>query len=137
MNFKSYLAGTLFFILLIWGPLYDEYKFGIIVRLSYLIFLPISVLKILNYVNLSKRTEIILNRALSHFISLTFFAIAYFESKELSHLVNDNIILNRDGYEEVGNDIEIPGPDWRNVILWIAFGLIFLWIAINPKKDDK
>lgn len=40
---KDFLTGIIFLVLLIWGPIDHEGKFGMAIRFGYLIFIPLIV----------------------------------------------------------------------------------------------
>jgi hypothetical protein len=54
--------------------------------------------------------------------------------------VGEHLIRTRDGMEEVGDNIILPGPDWTNVIILAGLALLFLWhciFGISTKKPEK
>ena len=84
MNFKSYLSGIIFWILLIWGPIDHSNQFGLAIRIGYLILIPLIIWLLLNWVwnrwQPNIKSEIILERILSAIICIALFVLEYFEA---------------------------------------------------------
>lgn len=144
MKFRNYLSWTIFLVLLIWGPINHSWPAWFLIRACYLIFIPIAVWFILDrlwkYYEPNDNLETILARILSGIISILLITIAIFESKSKHHVVGEYLIRTRDGMEEVGENIILPGPDWTNVIISVGFALLFLWhciFGIGTKKAEK
>ncbi len=82
------------------------------------------------------KLEDILNRILSVTISVGLFILAILEANSTTHIGNTQTIRTRDGYEDVGDYIELPGPDYVNVFVIVTIAIIFLWLGVM-KKDSK
>ena len=52
-----------------------------------------------------------------------------------SHIGNDQYIQTRDGYEAVGNDIIIDGPDTFQIFSLVIFTVIIFIAGINNYKE--
>jgi hypothetical protein len=140
MNFKSYLSGTIFWILLIWGPIDHSNQFGLAIRIGYLILIPLIIWLLLNWVwnrwQPNIKSEIILERILSAIIGIALFVFAYFEAISTTHIGNTQQIQTRDGMEDVGEYVTIQGANWGNVFLLIIAALLVFWFGVL-KKGNK
>lgn len=141
MNFKSYLTGTVFWALLIWGPIDHESSYGLAIRLLYLIVIPLIIWMLLNLIwhrwEPNIKSEIILERILSGLICATLLVLAYLEAISKTHIVNTEQIRTRDGLEDVGEDVILQGANWGNVFLLTAFALLILWFGVLKKGAKK
>ena len=137
MNFKSYLTGTIFWILLIWGPIDHSNPYGLAVRIGYLILIPLIILLLLSWVwnhwQPNIKLEIILERILSALICIALIIFAYFEAISNTHIGNTQQIQTRDGMEDVGEYVTLQGPNWGNVILLIIAALLVFWFGVLKK----
>ncbi len=137
MNFKSYLAGTIFWILLIWGPIEHSKPFGLAIRTGYLILIPLIIWLLLNWIwnrwQPNIKSEIILERILSGIICIALFVFAYFEAILNTHIGNTQQIQTRDGMEDVGEYVKLQGADWGNVFLLIIVALLVFWYGVLKK----
>lgn len=141
MNFKSYLTGTVFWVLLIWGPIDHESSYGLAIRLLYLIIIPLIIWMLLNLIwhrwEPNIKSEIILERILSGLICITVLVLAYLEAISKTHIGNTEQIRTRDGLEDVGEDVVLHGANWGNVFLLIIFALLILWFGVLKKGAKK
>lgn len=130
MNFRIYLAGTIFWVLLIWGPVDHLKPFGLAIRAGYLIFIPLIVWLLLSWARFrwepNNKLEIILERILSGIICITLFVFAFFEAISKTHLGNTQQIQTRYEIEDVGEYVELQGADWGNVLLLVVIALFVL-----------
>lgn len=140
MSFKNYITGTIFVILLIWGPIYHSWPMWLLIRTSYLIFIPLILWLLLNWIwnhwQPTDKLEVTLNRILSATISIGLFILAILEATSTTHIGNTQTIRTRDGYEDVGDYIELPGPDYGNVFVIVIIAILVLWFGVL-KKDSK
>ncbi len=140
MTFRNYITGTIFVILLIWGPIDHSWPLWLLVRTSYLILIPLIVWLILSWIwnhwQPSEKLEVTLNRILSGTISVGLFTLAILEATSTTHIGNTQTIRTRDGYEDVGDYIELPGPDYGNVFVIVIIAILVLWFGVL-KKDSK
>ncbi|OXE98662.1 hypothetical protein BC749_10737 [Flavobacterium araucananum] len=137
MNFKSYLAGTIFWILLIWGPIEHSKQFWFAIRAGYLILIPLIIWLVLNWIwnrwQPNIKSEIILERILSGIICIALFVFAYFEGISTTHIGNTQQIQTRDGMEDVGEYVTLQGANWGNVFLLIILALLIFWYGVLKK----
>jgi hypothetical protein len=141
MNFKNYFATTILIVLLIWGPINHSWPAWIAIRIGYLLLIPFLIYKtidwIWNYFDFSDKLDNILERILSVIISISLFTFAIIEATSKNHVGNTQSIQTRDGIEEVGEDIILQGPDWRNVLVLVIFAVIFFILGIKKDKIKK
>lgn len=137
MNFKSYLTGIIFWVLLIWGPVDHSRPFGLAIRAGYLIIIPIIVWLVLSWAwnrwQPNIKSEIILERILSGLICIALFIFAFFEAISNTHLGNTQQIQTRDGMEDVGEYVTLQGANWGNVFLFVIAALFVLWFGVLKK----
>ncbi|MCM5530312.1 hypothetical protein [Parasegetibacter sp. NRK P23] len=74
--------------------------------------------------------EPILNRILSGVISGGLFILAILEATSTTHIGNTQTIRTREGYEDVGDYIELPGPDYGNVLVIVIIAILFFWFGV-------
>jgi hypothetical protein len=141
MNFKTYLTGTIFLGLGIWGPLVHSKQFGLAIRIGYLILIPFITWLLLNWVwnrwQPNIKSEIILERILSAIIGIALFVFAYFEAISTTHIGNTQQIQTNHGLEDVGEYIRIQGANWGNVFLLIIAALLVFWFAVLKKGNKE
>ena len=136
MNFREYLVATIFFILLIFGPIDHSSKYGIAIRTLYIVLTPIISFIILNYIwkrtEPNEKVEILLSRVLSVLISIFLFIIAF---KIATHKQNiENLAAAN---TNVSNEIFIENLNYKTASLVVFFALIFLWLGIIKLKSNK
>lgn len=138
MTFKSYLSWTIFVILLIWGPIDHSWPSLLLIRTSYVVLIPIIVWIILswflNLLHITDKTDAILNRILSTIISVVLFILAILEATSKKHIGNTQTINTNVGNEDVGDYIELTGPDYGNVFVLVIFASLFLWHGVLRKE---
>lgn len=119
---KDLLAGIVFVALLLWGPIDHDGNFGMVIRFSYLIIIPIIFRISLNWIwtnkEISKKTEPKLLRIFSIIISLVLAVFAFIEAFSTT--------LHSDGIES---------RNWGNVFFLILFAIFFLSMALT--KENK
>ena len=137
MNFRNYLTGAVFVILLIWGPIDHSWPVWLLIRTTYLIVIPLIVWLLLSWIwnrwQPTHKFEITLNRILSGIICLGLFILAIIETTSTTHIGNTLVIRTRDGYEDVGDSIELPGPDYGNVLVIVIIAILVLWFGVLKK----
>ena len=140
IGFINYLATTIFVALLIWGPIDHSRPAWFLIRIGYLIFIPLLVKAALNWVWKhwlpNKKAENALERVLSAIICLILFTIAIIMTTSKTHIGNTLWIRTREGMEAVGDDIILPGPDYGTIFFLILIALLFLWFGVF-KKGSK
>lgn len=138
MIFRNYLVGTIFMVLLIFGPIDDTWTAWLAIRIGYLILIPLTVWLLLSWI-LNKwmpndKTESLLIRILSVINSIALFPLAILEATSKTHIGNTQYIETRDGIEAVGDDILLPGRDWGSVLIILLFAGIVLWYGVIKLK---
>lgn len=137
MTFRNYLAGTIFVILLILGPIDHSWPVWLAIRIGYLILIPLLVWLLLgwlwNFWQPSDKVEITLSRILSGLICIALFTLAILEATSKTHIGNTQWIRTRDGMEAVGEDIVLSGPDYGTVFIIIVIALLVLWFGVLKK----
>jgi hypothetical protein len=137
MMFKKYLTGTILALLLIWGPVDHSWPNLLFVRIGYLIALPLIIYLLIGWIwklcQPSDKIEDALNRILSVIICAGLFVLAFLEATSTTHFVNTETIRTRDGYEDVGDYIAVPGPDYANAIIIALVGVMFFWLGVLRK----
>jgi len=143
MAFRNYLTGTIFAVLLIWGPIDHSWSAWLAIRIGYLILVPLIVWFLLgwiwNYWRPNNKLEITLERFLSGIICIALFVLAVLEAISKRHIGNTQLIRTRDGMEAVGDDIVLQGPDWGNVFVLVVIAVFVLWFGVLKKgsKTEK
>lgn len=136
MNFREYLVATIFFILLIFGPIDHSSKYGMAIRSLSIVLAPIISFIILNYIwkrtEPNEKIEILLSRVLSVLISIFLFIIAF---RIATHKQNSKNIAVAN--TNVNNQIFIENLNYKNASLVVFFALIFLWLGVLKLKSNK
>jgi chromate transport protein ChrA len=136
MNFREYLVATIFFILLIFGPVDHSSTYGIAIRTLSIVLTPIISFIILNYIwkrtEPNEKVEILLSRVLSVLISIFLFIIAF---KIATH--KQNIESLAAANTNVSNEIFIENLNYKNASVVVFFALFFLWLGIVKLKSNK
>ena len=137
MAFRNYLAGTIFAVLLIWGPIDHSWPAWLAIRIGYLVLIPLIIWLLLGWVwnfwQPGNKVEFALERLLSGIICAALFTLAVLEAISKTHIGNTKVIQTRDGMEAVGDDIVLPGPDWGNVVVILIIALLVLWFGVLKK----
>lgn len=139
MTFRNYTAWTMLVILLIWGPINHSWPGWLAIRIGYLIFIPLIIWWVLKWIWDYWRPDIKLEdtaeRIGAGIICLGLWTLAVLEATSTTHMGNTEYIQTHDGIEAVGDDILLPGPDWRVVFMIAATACCFLWFGIIKKKS--
>jgi len=137
MTFRNYLAGTIFAVLLIWGPIDHSGSASLAIRIGYLILVPLAVWLLLGWVwnhwQPNNKIEPTLERILSGIICIALFVFAILEAISERHIGNTQLIQTGDGMEAVGEDIVLQGPDFGNVFVLVLIAVLVLWIGVLKK----
>lgn len=122
MTFRDYLTGTVFFAILIFGPVGHESKYGMIIRFCQVILIPLIIWLFLGWIwmnnRISKKTETLLKRILSFAISLTFTVFVLTE-----------VISPSPWYDG------IVRRNWGDVFLLMILAGFFLYMALAKEKN--
>lgn len=141
MSFRNYLTWTFFAILFFWGPIHPLGTPDLWPRISYLIILPLIAWLLIAWVwnkwTPSKRFEIILNRILSGMICIILISLAIGDLTAKNHFENTQTIRTRDGYEDVGDYIAIPGPDYGSALITTLISFVVFWFGVLGKGKDS
>jgi hypothetical protein len=137
MAFRKYLVGTIFAVLLIWGPIDHSWPLWLAIRIGYLILVPLAVWLSLGWIwyhwQPNNKLENTLERILSGIICIALFTLATLEAISETHVGNTQQIQTRDGMEDVGEDILLQGPDWGNVFILVIIAILLLWLGVLKK----
>lgn len=140
MTFRNYITGTIFLALLIWGPIDDSWPSWLLIRISYLILIPLVVWLLFGWIwnrwQPDNNLETTLSRILSGVISAGLFILAIREAISSSHIGNTQTIRTRDGYEDIGDYIELPGPAYGNAFIILIVAMLVLWFGVL-KRESK
>jgi len=144
MFFRNYFSIVIFVSLLIWGPINHSLSGWLVIRIGYLILIPVLMWFFLKWIwnrwQPTRKFEKLLERTFSSFICCILLIMAIIEATSDTHIGNSMWIHTQDGMEAVGEDIIVQGPAWENVIiLFILIGLIF-WFGVlknDLKNHDK
>lgn len=82
----------------------------------------------------SKKLGHALKRVLYGVICVFLLMYAYRKATSETHIGNTEVIQTRDGTEDVGEDIILPGPDWGGVFLAVFIGYIIFRYGVLQKK---
>lgn len=141
MSFKDYLAGTVFVILLLWGPIDHSWSYWLEIRIAYLIIIPLLIWVVLswliNYLEPSNKVEDNLKRILSGLICITLFIFAIFEAISKTHIGNTQYVTSSYGMEAVGENIVVDGANWGSVFMLIIIALLVLWLGVIKKGVES
>jgi biotin transporter BioY len=134
MTFRKYLTWTILVVLAIWGPFDHSQKPWLAIRIGYLIIIPLLVWFIVGWSwhrwQPNDKLESLLIRCLSGIIFIALIALAYLEATSTTHFGNTQIFRTRDGYEYVGDDILLQGPDIGNVFVLMILAILILWFGV-------
>jgi hypothetical protein len=137
MAFRNYLALTIFIVLLMFGPIDNSWPVYLAIRIGYLILIPYLIWLLTgwtwNYWQPNKKIETTLQRVLSGVICIGLLILAGVESTSKTHIGNTKVIQTRDGWEAVGDDIVLPGPDWRSIFIMMLIAALVMWFGVLGK----
>lgn len=141
MEFRNIFTTAIFILLLIWGPIDHESSSGMIIRFLYLILIPFSTFFILKWIwdfsKIQGHTERIFENILITSICIFLLFLAYDEFTSKTHWINTEQIPTHDGYEDVGEDIEVPGGNKGVALIWVLLSGIIFWNGVLKRKPLK
>lgn len=136
-NNRNLIVAIFFVVLLLWGPITP---YGLIVRIAYLVVLPIILWFILGYVGnqwkADKSTNNRLTRGIAGIIAGVMFVGAYLSFTAHYHTECTQSVQTRDGSECVGDYVTAPGRDISGAIISVALGAVATWYAISKHNDN-
>lgn len=139
MNFKSYLTGTIFWILLIWGPVNHSQSFRILIRAGYLFIIPAIIWILLTWIwqnwKPNNKIEILLERILLSLISISLLIFSFFEAISNYHTENNQQTQTINGMEDVGGYVTVKGANWGKVIIFVSAALLLFWFGVLKKSN--
>lgn len=140
MTSQKYLVGIVFIALLICGPIDHSWPAWLVIRISYLIVIPVIVWFLLKFIwriwQPNTEAEDRLIRALASATSGVLFLLAIHELMSNTHIGNTMWIQTHEGQEAVGEDIILRGPDWGAVIILFILSIILFWYSTS-KREEK
>jgi hypothetical protein len=141
MTSQKYLVGVVFIALLIWGPIDHSWPAWLVIRISYLILIPIIVWFILNLIwkvwRPNTEAEDRLIRALTSATSGVLFVLAILELISDTHIGSTIWIQTREGQEAVGDDIIVQGSDWGAGIILFGLCALSFWHSISSREEKN
>jgi len=141
MTSQKYLVGVVFIALLIWGPIDHSWPAWLVIRISYLILIPIIVWFLLIWIwrvwRPNAEAEDRLVRALTSATSGVLFLLASLELMSDTHIGNTSWIQTPEGMESVGDDIIVHGPDWGAAIILFVLCALSFWYSISSRETKK
>jgi hypothetical protein len=140
MGSRKYIVGVIAVALLIWGPIDHSWPAWLAIRIGYLILVPLATWFILGWIwkawQPNPQTEKRLQRSLAGATAGVLLVFAIIQATADTHVGNTQWIQTRDGWEAVGDDIALPGPDWGTVIMLLAASGCASWLSISNSKSD-
>lgn len=140
MNSKRYIVGIVFVSLLIWGPIDHSWPLWLLIRISYIILIPVLIWFLLKWIWIFWKPSVEFDdkfeRALFSATSGVLLVLACLEATAKYHVDNTLWVRTRDGMEAVGDDIIRQGANWGAVITFFILALIAFWYSIS-KRDPK
>jgi hypothetical protein len=138
MFFRKYFVAIIFLTLLIWGPIDNTWPAWLVIRLGYLILIPLIFWFLLTWIwdrwEPNAQTEDILERTLSGMVCGVLIVMAILEIQAKTHLGNSQWIQTHDGMEAVGDDVIFKGPDYGNALIFFIFAICLFWFGVLKKK---
>jgi hypothetical protein len=134
MGSRQYIVGVLAVVLLIWGPIDHSWPAWLLIRLGYVVGIPLAAWFLLDWIwghwQPDAVSEERLGLALGGATGGALLVMAFHTAVADTHIDNTMWVRTRDGMEAVGDDIVVSGPNWGNVaILIFAAGFAF-WFSI-------
>jgi hypothetical protein len=140
MKNRGYIVTVVTILLLIFGPVDDLWPFWLVIRIGYLIIIPLVTWFLLALIwkiwMPTDEAERRLSRTLAGITSGIFISMAIFAGYSESHLGNTQVVRSLDGYEDVGDYILLPGPDWGSVFLYTIIAVIAFWVSIRDPNNE-
>lgn len=141
MSFRPTLVTAILTGLLLWGPIDHNSKYGLLIRLGYLVLIPVLMhflLRIIwKWLEPTERLERLLGRMLAIILSVCVFIGAIAEAISKYHIGNSQWVRSAGGgMEDVGDDIVLPGPDWFAVTLLLVISVVIFWIGVIKARPE-
>lgn len=141
MSSRKYLVGVLVVVLLIWGPIDDSWPAWFVIRMGYIIAIPLAAWFILGRIwklwQPDAASENRLERTLAGATGGVLVVFAILAAMADTHLGNTMWVQTRDGMEAVGDDIVLPGPDRGNVIMLIIAAGFAFWLSMTKRESKQ
>jgi hypothetical protein len=141
MGARRYLVGAVAVALLVWGPIDDTWPAWLVIRIGYLIAIPVAIWFLLGWIWRVWQPDVVteerLERALAGVTGGVFMVLAILAAIEDTHIGNTMWIQTRDGMEAVGDDIVLSGPDWFKVVILIAVAGFSFWFSVAKRKPKQ
>jgi len=124
-------------LLLLFGPIQP---YGMIIRITYLIIIPIIIWYSLKYFgsswNMDKISNDRLNRTLAAIVAGMLLVSAYSSYTTKYHTECDQYIQTRDGRECVGDYVTVKGADKSGMIMKLIFAGFAIWFSVAKKPEE-
>jgi hypothetical protein len=141
MGCRNYIVGAVAVALLMWGPLDHSWPVWWVIRFGYLIAIPVATWFFLGWLwgrwKPDAAAEDRLRRALAAATAGVFALGAVTMATADSHGDNTQWVQSREGMEAVGEDIEVPGPDWYIVMLLSFVAVSAFYMSVSAKAWEK
>lgn len=141
MSSRKYLVGVVVVALLIWGPIDHSWPAWPVIRIGYLIAIPLATWFLLGWIwkvwKPHAEAENRLQRSLAGATAGVLLILAFLKAIAATHVGNTMWVNTRDGMEAVGEDVVLPGPDWGAVLILIAASGFSLWLSISKSEPKQ
>lgn len=131
MFFRNCVSIIVFLLLLIWGPINHAWPAWLLIRILYLMLIPLIVWLLLNWIwgvwNPDDDLEDVLERALAACVGVALSIFTFLEATATVHVGSTQYVTTAEGTEAVGDDIILPGPD-REIVLLLVLATIFVFL---------
>ncbi len=139
MTNRGYIVTVVTIILLLWGPIDHSWPFYMAIRLGYLVIIPLVTWFLFRLIwkiwDPDNEEEERLSRTLAGVTSGVFIVMAILAAYSDSHLGNTHVVRSGDGYEDVGDFIMLPGPDWGGVYVYTILAGVAFWYSIRDSNN--
>ena len=139
MVFRNYFVGTLVAIFVLFGPPNSSWPYWLNVGLT--VSVPLIAWVVCWWIWENKKptakVENLLFQVLNGLISMFFLYQAFLTSKRSTHYGNTEYVHTHDGIEAIGDEIELTGPDWGDVLLKVFIALLFVWYGVYERRNKK
>ena len=139
MNFRHRFIVAIIIALILWGPIDHTWPAWLVIRLGYLLIVPLVCWWILKwswgYFKPDAKSEETLERILYAIFSLTLWTFATLAATSKAHWDNTRWVRTHDGSEAVGDDILVKGPDIGLALMLAIGALAFLWFGVIRRTD--
>jgi hypothetical protein len=141
MKSRKYIVGVVFAYLILWGPIDESLKLWLVIRIAYIIIIPVLVWFLLkwiwNYWQPSLETEDRLERALAGVTSGVLFVLAIIEATSKYHIGNTMSVQTWHGWEDIGDYIILHEANWGGAFILFIFSIIAFWYSISKRDNVK